>query len=133
MACSYFAKAQPCGSDFTHRNRTQVNTRLLLSSFFSPAFMFESRLAFAIGNFRPYLSKFVLQHVAAAVRLMQQSASRGKRKANPVYGKETENGKTPGSEQPVVKSVCGSLTMRRRAALAIIVCRWMHNLQVGGN
>ena len=28
---------------------------------------------------------------------------------------------TPGSELPVVESVCGSLKMRRRAALAIIV------------
>ena len=35
--------------------------------------------------------------------------------------KQTENDKTPGSEQPVVKSVCGSLTMRRRAESAIIV------------
>ena len=30
--------------------------------------------------------------------------------------KQTENGKTPGSKQPVVKSICGSLTMRRRVA-----------------
>ena len=35
--------------------------------------------------------------------------------------KQAENGKTPGSEQPVMKSVCGSLTMRRRAASPIIV------------
>ena len=30
--------------------------------------------------------------------------------------KQTENDKTPGSEQLVVKSICGSLTMRRRVA-----------------
>ena len=35
--------------------------------------------------------------------------------------KQTENGKTPGSEQPVLKSACGSLTMKQRAALAIII------------
>ena len=35
LACSYFAKAQPCRPYFTHWNRTKVNTYcLLLSSFF---------------------------------------------------------------------------------------------------
>ena len=34
LACSYFTKAQPCGTDFTHPNWTQVTTyHLLLSSF----------------------------------------------------------------------------------------------------
>ena len=47
--------------------------------------------------------------------------------------KQTENGKTPWSEQPVIKSVCGSLTMRWRAASATIIRHWMHNLQVGEN
>ena len=78
-------------------------------------------LAFAFGNFRPYSSEFVSQHVtAAAVRLKQQPTSRkksneekkGKQIRYMKKRKQTENGKTPGSEQPVVKSVCGSRTMR---------------------
>ena len=61
--------------------------------------------------------------------LLQSASSKKqcaeKRKANPVYEKEktSKNGKTPGSEQPVVKSVCGSLTMRRRAASAYVIVR----------
>ena len=77
LACSYFAKVQPCGSDFTHRNRAQVNTyHLLLSSFFLfNVWVKVNSLTFAIGNFCPYSSKFVSQHVAAAVWLKQQSTS----------------------------------------------------------
>ena len=99
-------------------------------------------LPFVIRNFHPYSSKFVLQHVTAAVQLtaainlQQKSNVEKKTKANMIYmkkRKQTENGKTPGSEQPVVKSVCGSLTMRWRAAMVIIVRCWMHNLQLRGN
>ena len=73
---SYFAKAQSCRPDFTHRNQTQVNTSdLLLSCFvcFHVRVKVNS-LAFAIENFCPYSRNFVL-HVAAAVWLKQQSAS----------------------------------------------------------
>ena len=142
LACSYFPKAQPCGPDFAHRNWTHVNTCcLLLSSFVHFHVRVEvSCLIFAIGNFRPFLSEFVLQHVTAAVRLKQQSASskkavrRKKESKSSIWkSKETENCKTLGSELPVVKSIGGSLKMRLRAASVIIVWRWMHNLQVGGN
>ena len=54
----------------------------------------------------------------------KKAMQRKKGKANMVYmkkRKQTENGKTPGSEQLVVKSICGSLTMRRRAASAVII------------
>ena len=144
LACPYFTKAQPRRLDFTHRNQTQVNTyHLLLSSFvrFRVGVKVNS-LAFTIGNFRPYLSEFVSQHVAGAVRLkaalilQQKSNANKKGKANPVYitkKKQTEKGKTPGSEQPVVKSICGSLMMRQRAASVIIIHHRMHNLQVGGH
>ena len=47
--------------------------------------------------------------------------------------KQTENGKTPGRQQLVMKSICDSLMMRQRVALAITVHRWMNNLLVGGN
>ena len=119
-ACMFiFCQRQLCGPDFTHQNRTQANR-----------------------NFHPYSSEFVSQHVGAAVRLKQQSVSskkamqRKKESKSDIHmkkRKQTENGKTPGSEQPVVKSVCGSLRMRRREASVIFVRRWMHNLQVGGN
>ena len=95
---------------------------------------------FRSRDFRPYSCEFVSQHVTAAIQLKQQSASSNKamqRKGKQIRymkkRKQTENGKTPGSEQPVVKSVCGSLMMRQRVASAIIVRCWMHNLQVGGN
>ena len=53
-------------------------------------------LAFTIGNFRPYLSEFVSQNVAAAVwlkaalSLQQKSNAKKNRKANLVY-KKREN------------------------------------------
>ena len=132
LACSYFANVQQCRLDLTYQNRTQVNAYcLLLSSFVH----FHVRVK-AMGNFRPYSSEFVSQHVpAAAISLQQKSNTekKGKQTRRMKKRKETENDKTPESEQPVAKSVCGSLTMRRRAALATIVCRWMHNLQVGRN
>ena len=111
--------------------------------FFSLFFCFHvwvkvNSLAFVMRNFRPYPSKFV-SHVTAAVQLKQQSPSRKKKKKQCrekkkqiLYmkkRKETENGMTPGSEQPVVKSICGSLMMRWRAASAIIVRCWIYNLQ----
>ena len=141
LACSYFTKAQPWGPDFRHQNRTEVNTyHLLLASFvgFSVGVRVSS-LAFAIRNFHPYSSEFV-SHVTAAVQLkaalsLQQKSyvkKKGKQIRYTKKRKQTENGKTPGSEQPVVKSVCGSLTMRWRAASTIIICQWVHNLQVGG-
>ena len=77
-----------------------------------------------MGNFRPYSSEFVSYHVAAAISLQQKSNAQKKKGKQIWYmkkRKQAENGKTPGSEQPVMKSVCGSLTMRRRAASAIIV------------
>ena len=94
LACSYFTKAQPRGLDFTHQNRTQVNAyRLLLSFSF---FCFHVRvkvnsLAFAIGNVHPYSSEFVSQHVAAAFRLKQQSASSKKKSNAEKKGKRIRN------------------------------------------
>ena len=101
LACSYFAKVQPCGPDCTYGNWTEVNTcRLLLSSFvpFNGGVKVNS-LAFTIGNFRPYLSEFVSQNVAAAVwlkaalSLQQKSNAKKNRKANLVYKKEKTNRK----------------------------------------
>ena len=133
LACSYFVKVQPSRPDFTHQNRTQVNAyHLLLSSFVHcHVWVKVNSLAFMIQNFRPYSSKFVSQHVAAAAISLQQknnTEKKGKQIRRMKKRKQTVNGKTPGSEQPVVKSVCGSLTMRRRAASATIVRHWMHKL-----
>ena len=77
LACSYFTKVQPCGPDFTHQSRAQVNTyHLLLSSFVHcHVWVKVNSLAFVIGNFHPYSSEFVSQHVSAAVWLKQQSTS----------------------------------------------------------
>ena len=141
---SYFAKTQPCGLDFTRRNWTKVNTyHLLLSSssdfwgFFFASMSLHVKvnsLAFVIRNCRPYTSKFV-SHVATAVWLKQQSAS-SKKKAMRI-NMESKSGtwkreKKQKMARLRVKSICGSLTMRQRAALAII-CHWMHNLQAGQN
>ena len=124
---------------YTLKSDTSRHYRLLLSSFV--CFHVEVKvnsLAFAIPNFLPYSSKF-FSHVTAgvwlkaAVSLQWKSNAKKKRKQtrNIKKRKQTENSKTPVSEQPVVKSICSSLTMRRRAASAIIVHRKMHNLQVG--
>ena len=58
----------------------------------------------------------------AAISLQQKSNAKkkGKQIQYKKKRKQTEYGKTPGSEQPVV------------TALAIILHRWMHNLQVRG-
>ena len=116
LACSYFTKVQLCGQDVTHQNQTQVNIyRLLLSSFARfHVWVKVNSLAFAIGNFCPDSKEFVSQHAAAAVRLkaalsLQQKSNaekKGKQIRCMKKKKQTENGKTPGSEQPVVKSVC---------------------------
>ena len=91
LACSYFAKVQPCGPDFTNRNRTQVNTYFFVRFHIGVK---VNSLAFAIGNFRPYSSEFVSQHVAAVFGLSsnQPPEKRKKKKqcgekgtANPVY------------------------------------------------
>ena len=127
---------------YTSKYDTSEHCRLLLSSFVRFRVEVEVKsLTFMIGNIHPYSSEFVSQHVAAAVQPEQQSAA--SKKSNKEKNekqiqcvkkrKETENGKTPRSEQPVVKSVCGSLKMRLRVASAIIVHRWMHKLQVEGN
>ena len=94
LACSYFAKVQPCGLDFTHWNQTQENTyRLLLSSFVHfLVWVRVNGLTFVIRNFRPYLSEFVSQHIATAV-WQQKSNAEKKVKANPVYEKEKTNRK----------------------------------------
>ena len=43
LVCSYFAKVQPCGPDFTHQNQTWVNSHhLLLSPFLRLTSMFGS-------------------------------------------------------------------------------------------
>ena len=134
LVCSYFTKAQLCGPDFTHWNWTQENTHhLLLSSFVRfHVWVQVNSLTFVIGNFHPYSSEFISQ-MAISLQQKSNTEKKGKQIWRMKKRKETENDKTPGSEQPVAKSVCGSLTMRRRAASATIVCRWMHNLQVGRN
>ena len=61
---------------------------------------------------------------------------REKRKAiRYTYEKEKANRKGQDSWKCSAsgEQICGSLTMRQRAASAIIVRPWMHNLQVGGN
>ena len=133
------SKVQPCGPDFTCQNRIQVNTYcLLLSSFvcFNVWVKVNSlllRLGISVhtwANSFHYMSLLLLG-------LKQQSASSRKaawRKKGKHFWymkkrKQTENSETLGSKQPVVKSVCCSLTMRRRAASAIIVRHWMHNLE----
>ena len=101
LVCSYFATTQLCRPDFTHWNRTQVNTyRQLLSSFVRfPVGVKVNSLAFTIRNFHSHSSEFVSQHVAAAVQLkaaislQQKSNTKKKRKANQVYKKEKTNRK----------------------------------------
>ena len=104
-----------------HEQTLTVCYCLLLSSFVCCHVRLKvSRLTFAIENFRPYSSEFVSEHVTAAVQLkaalsLQQKSyvkKKGKQIRYTKKRKQTENGKTPGSEQPVVKSICGSLTMR---------------------
>ena len=140
LVCSYFTRVQPCRLDLTHRNRTQVNTYcLLLSSFVCFHVKVKvSSLAFAIRNFRPYSSEFV-SHVAAAVGLSSNQSPakqqrREKRKANPVYEKE--------SKQKVARQLKWAASVEERlwltndeakSGICVIIHCWMHNLQVGGN
>ena len=100
LVCSYFAKAKPCGPDFTHQNRIQVNTcHLLLSSFVCFHFQVEvNSLAFAVRNFHPYSSEFVSQHAAAAVWLkaaisLQQKSNTEKKRKQIRYQKDKTNRK----------------------------------------
>ena len=118
------------------------------------ASMFESRsIALLSWSGISFLTQRNLFHIMSLLLFGLSSnqppanRQRGeKRKANPVYEKEKRNRKWQDSWKWVasgqehwwltkdeVKSIGGSLTMRWRAALVIILCPRMHNLQVGRN
>ena len=132
--CSYVAKVQPYELDFTHQNQAQVNTyHLLLDLLF--ASMFESMSVALLPRSGISVHALVISFHNMLLLLFGLSSNQPpatkktiaeKREKQIWYmkkRKQTENGKTPGSEQPVMKSICSSLTMTQRAALAIIVCR----------
>ena len=78
----------------------------------------------------PLLLFSLKQQPASSRKLMRRK--KGKQIWYIKKRKQTENGRTPGSEQPVVKRVCGSLLIRRRLASVITVCRWMTNFKLEG-
>ena len=105
LTCSYFAKAQPCGPDFTHWNRTQVDTivcyfhRLFASMLKSRsiASLLRSRISFhtQANSFHMLLLVFGL----SSNQPPPKKQCGEKRKANPVYEKEKTNRKWQDSQK----------------------------------
>ena len=108
LACSYFAEAQLCEPDFTHQNQTQVNSYCL-----DCFHVLVSSLTFVIGNFHKCSERIhsTTHHCCSsalkAISLQQKSnvQRKGKQIQYTQKRRKTGNGKTPGSGQPVVKSI----------------------------
>ena len=134
LVCSYFTKAQQSGPDFTHPNQTPVNAYCQLLSSFVPFHVRVkvSSLTFVIGNFRMSLLLFGFSSnqppAKKAMRRKKESKSDTWKREN----KQKMARLLEVSSQWWRSSVCGSLTMRWRAASTIIICQWVQNLQVGG-